>query len=1281
MDIKELENYNLGDAVKFHNRLNPKIWGRDEHLLPEVHEKLRAIAADFREFLGVSDLAAKDITVSGSNAAYSYTPHSDLDLHLVVEFAEDNEIYQELFNAKKVQYNSEHNLTISGIPVELYVQNVAKSPVSQGEYSVLNNKWVQVPRKKRAKIDDTCVRAKVEDLDARIHSAIKSDDLNAITKLCDKIKHMRQAGLDQHGEFGCENIAFKILRANGCIKALWDARGAARDKELSLKEQQPKQKHIWGFAEDATLTPYGVNPNTRMVLDEAPLTEDIVNEFIDHVIDQLGITTRPEIVIHNDPEWSTEHRSFGMYEPDTHRLNVSLPNRHLLDVLRTTAHELVHCRQNQEHPLPDEAGDTGSKWENQANAQAGVIMRAFADAHPEYFNREQQNEDQFDASLNENSGYIPTEAEKDDRRFVMALSVDVKPGQTGKEANKLGLQTDKQGKPALLMKSANLLEQQLAMELEEFGLLESEFITEINMSHTSLSQLAGKISGALVGLEFEMIVPNVERNNDDYEEEVDMDADELASIGSIMDFFRGDHNSRRDVERAIADIWEEFRDSDFLGEKKQELWNDSAQSEVEELLRNGSHAEEINDTAIEQVREENPDMPEVSGNNEFDNLVSKRFDELIASRLDDEMSNHEAVYDEAFDNWSENWDNDSTSDDYIDDWLDSNYRHMSDIGNGFNLSWPYYYARDNESNDNASVKDLAIEFMEAIGESSVAVAEGYHGDIEKYSVGVGKTTTWKNIGRTKPNDCFTIEPDGSLDGGDDTGLEFVSPPMPVAEMFQTMRKVQKWAGRVGAYTGHDNNTGLHMNISVPGYSLDKLDYVKTALLLGDEHVIREFERFGNMYSRPAIEKVRALVNQKPVAVTELLEKMKSQLNAAASKLIHGAETEKFTSINTQNNRVEFRSPGGDYLSDIANNPKKIEDTINRMVVVLDAAVHPEKFKQEYQKKLYKLLTGQKSGRDAKTGEKHGPSNNNDDLLNIFSRYAAGELPKQALKSFVRQAQLERTVKRDNAKTAAAAAPVPTLNYLPTNQGGNYVILGSDDITVYRFAADNSADAQTVLRQWNSEATRRPPAPGVTYAVRYDPHLSYGQPRASRASQTQQLSANHFHDTSLPIWHVRPIDVDHHSNWVQVRATDAADAVVQAKAMRPDIYDQYTPEDLVVLNNQMQVVPHLQEPVDAPMPNLPGSTQDIQQQRNAAHLAAAQDAHAEFAARPQLQWRVMMGDEQVYQITAATQGEANEATRRWLTLRSIEFNNEYQGREVTVVPIADSSDGRQPWSIT
>ena len=43
-------------------------------------------------------------------------------------------------------------------------------------------------------------------------------------------------------------------------------------------------------------------------------------------------------------------------------------------------------------------------------------------------------------------------------QYAMALSVDVHPGQTGREANKLALKTDSQGRPGLLMKTANLRE-------------------------------------------------------------------------------------------------------------------------------------------------------------------------------------------------------------------------------------------------------------------------------------------------------------------------------------------------------------------------------------------------------------------------------------------------------------------------------------------------------------------------------------------------------------------------------------------------------------------------------------------------------------------------------------------------------------------------------------------------------------------------------------------------------------------------------------------------------
>ena len=103
MNITELDSYNLADAVKFNNTLNPAVW-QGQEMKPEVRERLLTIAEDFKEFLGLSDIEVKDITVSGSNAGYTYTPYSDIDLHLVVDIpqADESAVYRELFDAKNI---------------------------------------------------------------------------------------------------------------------------------------------------------------------------------------------------------------------------------------------------------------------------------------------------------------------------------------------------------------------------------------------------------------------------------------------------------------------------------------------------------------------------------------------------------------------------------------------------------------------------------------------------------------------------------------------------------------------------------------------------------------------------------------------------------------------------------------------------------------------------------------------------------------------------------------------------------------------------------------------------------------------------------------------------------------------------------------------------------------------------------------------------------------------------------------------------------------------------
>ena len=241
MDIKELESFNLADAVKFHDELNPALWTDKGKLDPEVHERLMDIAKDFMAYLGLSSLKVEDITISGSNAAYSYTPHSDLDLHLLVDFDKlpDDEVYQELFNAKKTIYNDTHDIKVHGVPVELYVQDSNQPHHSLGEYSVLKKDWIKMPVKRRANFDQSATRAKYEKLGELIELAIKTRSLKRVDKALDIVKRYRKAGLEKTGEFGPENLAFKAIRKQGLFKKLWDLKNELRSEELSLEDYDP----------------------------------------------------------------------------------------------------------------------------------------------------------------------------------------------------------------------------------------------------------------------------------------------------------------------------------------------------------------------------------------------------------------------------------------------------------------------------------------------------------------------------------------------------------------------------------------------------------------------------------------------------------------------------------------------------------------------------------------------------------------------------------------------------------------------------------------------------------------------------------------------------------------------------------------------------------------------------------------------------------------------------------------------------------------------------------
>jgi hypothetical protein len=230
----KLREFAESSVVTINKQLNPKIW-QDSQLNPEVVSKLKDIARAFEEFVGI-DLDIIDYTITGSNANYTWTEYSDLDLHLIIPGTPTEE-QRELFSAKKALWSEQHDITIKGLPVETYIQGEDEPHHSTGVYSIVKNTWLVKPKKVKPKVDDAAVEAKKDGIVRDIETAMLSKDLLKLRAVKEKITKMRRAGLERAGEWSVENLVFKILRNLGLIDQITEKIRELEDSELSLEQQ------------------------------------------------------------------------------------------------------------------------------------------------------------------------------------------------------------------------------------------------------------------------------------------------------------------------------------------------------------------------------------------------------------------------------------------------------------------------------------------------------------------------------------------------------------------------------------------------------------------------------------------------------------------------------------------------------------------------------------------------------------------------------------------------------------------------------------------------------------------------------------------------------------------------------------------------------------------------------------------------------------------------------------------------------------------------------------
>jgi len=546
-------------------------------------------------------------------------------------------------------------------------------------------------------------------------------------------------------------------------------------------------------------------------------------------------------------------------------------------------------------------------------------------------------------------------------------------------------------------------------------LLSEEQLDELRMNPKSLNQFAksSEANGIMAGFEAELVFTGL-GGEPEYDEdpEPDYDADERCrSIQQVIDFFEYDEygygTSGRDLDNLQegldekyyewhdGQMYEAFRDEqeDLI----RKIWLDERpmSERIHAALVDGM---DLTDEIADRIQAVGEAAPRFNSSQEQEVYAEKNPDyqiyidavdtaeEILQEDIENSINKQDSYYDSALDDFRDGF--------YIDDdsgfFSDVGLRWMSDVANEFSLMWPVvtYTGSSSEGGWNQDEAErLADDLHERLGVRT-KVSGGYHS-------------------ATRDDETWIFEPDSSLDAddSDNMSMEIVSPPMPLETCLSMMEDFFEWAEENGAYA--NSSTGFHMGVSLPHRGGD-VDYVKLALFLGDEHVLNEFGRASNHFCEAAMKKIRGRVRNNKEAVTGALTLMRSNLLELAQKSLeinnHGFG--KYTSINPKGGvdstrpdkergakYIEFRSAGGsNYFEDI----DRLKNTLLRYAKAMTVAANPAAERNEYYKKLYKLISPPEG----------------DPSLDLFSRFATGEISSTDLKKAWAEKQLESEPKGD-----------------------------------------------------------------------------------------------------------------------------------------------------------------------------------------------------------------------------------------------------------------------------
>ena len=246
------DNNTLEETFEIHSQLNDKIFNLDDNLMiPEIRERLIEIADVFVQSIKEDNIPIKlyDYWLVGSNAAYNYSEDSDIDIHIIVDlniYTGDKNLLRILYDYIKSAYSQKYNIKVKGHEVELYLEDIKTSAVTNGIYSLKQDKWIKEPIKEEPRIIEIEETELFKDWLDRYQS-VEDEECE---QFLDNLYLMRKESLINEGEFGDGNLVFKEFRNRGYIDDLKNRKYKFESDRLTLEKlEEASNEAKAGFGE------------------------------------------------------------------------------------------------------------------------------------------------------------------------------------------------------------------------------------------------------------------------------------------------------------------------------------------------------------------------------------------------------------------------------------------------------------------------------------------------------------------------------------------------------------------------------------------------------------------------------------------------------------------------------------------------------------------------------------------------------------------------------------------------------------------------------------------------------------------------------------------------------------------------------------------------------------------------------------------------------------------------------------------------------------------------